>query len=735
LLHSSQFMNVIVLPCEAQWSAGLANEFADPIKRAKARQGSLLRLLLRIIAAFFVFISLVSRASTATWLDNPVSGDWNNPVNWTAGGPPNGSVDTASFGASNQTVISLSTNTEVDSVVFDNGATSYTITTGPSLTLTISGAGILRTSTYLSTLVTETTDGNSPGRGQVWFTRSASAGSYTFILNNGSASSSLSGGRAVFFDNARAGTAIITQNGPSHTGGDGGRVLFFGNASADSASITNLGGVPVTGQGDQRGQGAASFNNSSTAGDALIYNYGGDSAGAAGGVTQFLDSSSASSSGLQSFGSTKSGSSGGRIDFFDNSTADSAYLLARGGSAGGGGGAIYFRDNSVGGTSRVELRGNGFLDISAHDAPGVAIGSLQGDGNIFLGAWNLSVGGNTVGFEGVIQDGGEAGGAGGSLTKVGAETLFLYSTNTYSGGTVVKGGALYAVHDHALGSGNVTALTPGTTLAFQPFAIGASNDYIADTATLSLVSSATIKLNYDGTDTIGVLILDGVVQPPGLYGANLAPSTSQYFRSRDHKSGLIGTGKILAQSPVAVSRKAHGGSFYDVYLPLTGPPGVECRSGGGANSYQVIVRFLNKATFTGAAVTSGNAMVSNISGNGTMQATINLSGVANQQTLHITLFSLNDGLGLRDLVIPMAVLFGDTTGNGIVNSSDVSETKGHVDESLSAINFRQDITINGEIDSFDVESVKSHSGTGLSMALVSPQESPLRSRRRLPLLP
>lgn len=724
-------MNVIVLPCEAQRSAGLANERPDPVKNAKGRPGSLLRLLLRIISASFLFISLVSRASTATWLDNPVSGDWNNPVNWTTGGPPNGPADMASFAASNQTAVSLSVNTEVGSVLLDNGANNYTITTGPSLTLTISGTGIVRTSSNLSTFVTEVRDGTNPDRGQLWFTGSASAGNYTFIVNNGRASGNLSGGRTVFFDNSIAGTAITTQNGPSHYGGDGGRLLFLDKASAGAASITNFGGISVTEQGGERGQGVASFNNGSNAGNALIYNYGGDSAGATGGVTQFLDSSSASSSGLQSFGGTASGSSGGRIDFFDNSTADSAYVLARGGSAGGGGGAIYFRDHSVGGISRIELRGNGFLDISDHDVPGVSIGSLKGQGNVFLGARNLSVGGDAVGFEGVIQDGGEAGGTGGSLTKIGSEILFLYNANTYSGGTVINGGALFAVHDHALGGGNVT-VTPGTTLAFQPFEIGALNDYIADTATLSIVSSATINLSYQGTDTIGVLILDGVVQPPGLYGANFASLAKQHSRSGDYTSGFTGTGKILAQLPVAVSRKEHAGSPYDVYLPLTGLPGIECRSGGEPGIYQVVVRFLNNASFVGATVTAGNAMVSNVSGNGTTQATINLSGVANQQRVNITLFSLNDGLGLRDLVIPMAILVGDTTGDGVVNSSDVSETKGHADELLSAINFREDINASGAIDSFDVENVKSHSGTGLPAIFGRPPTEQSHVRRRVP---
>ena len=733
MLHSSHPRNVIVLPCEAQRGAGLANELPDSIKGATACQRSLLRLLLRIISSSFIFISLVSRASTATWLDNPVSGDWNNPANWTTGGPPNSPSDTASFAATNQAAVSLSASIEVGSVLFGNGANSYTITTGPSLTLTISGTGIARTSSNLSTLVTEVSDGAKPDRGQVWFTGSASAGNYTFIVNNGRASSNLSGGRTVFFDNSIAATAIFTQKGPSHNGGDGGRLLFADKASAGAASISNLGGVPVSTEGSQRGEGVTSFNNGSTAGDALIYNFAGQLNGEAGGVTQFLDSSSAGGGNLANFGSTIGGALGGRVDFFDNSTAGSAYLLARGGSGGGGGGAIYFRDNSNGGSSRIELQGNGFLDISDHASSGITIGSIQGTGNIFLGARNLSIT-NGFSFEGVIQDGGEAGGAGGSLSKVGADTLFLNNANSYSGGTVVSGGALYAVHDHALGSGDVTVL-PGATFACQPFASGATNDYIADTATLSIATTALTNLIYDGTDTIGVLIIDGVVQPPGLYGAGVASAGNLDSHSPNGVVGWLGTGKVLAQLPVAVSRKKQNGSLYDIYLPVTGQPGIECRSGGGNGNYQVVVRFLNNATFMTVAVTTGNAIVSNVSGDGTTEATIDLSGVTNQQEIDITMYDLNDGLGQRDFVIPMAILVGDTTGDGVVNSSDVSESKAHADEPLSAVNFREDINADGAIDSLDVSIVKSHSGTGLPAIFVRPATEQPHVRHRIPYSP
>jgi autotransporter-associated beta strand protein len=104
-----------------------------------------------------------------------------------------------------------------------------------------------------------------------------------------------------------------------------------------------------------------------------------------------------------------------------------------------------------GGTARVDLfsdtfplERSGSLDISAHNAPGVTIGSIEGDGNVFLGANNLTAGSNNLSttFSGVIQDGGLSGGVGGSLTKIGTGTFDLTEANTYTGNTNVNGGVL-----------------------------------------------------------------------------------------------------------------------------------------------------------------------------------------------------------------------------------------------------------------------------------------------------
>jgi hypothetical protein len=65
----------------------------------------------------------------------------------------------------------------------------------------------------------------------------------------------------------------------------------------------------------------------------------------------------------------------------------------------------------------------------------------------------------------------------------------------------------------------------------------------------------------------------------------------------------------MAQS--AFSRKIHGAAgTFDVPLPLTGNVGVECRSGGATNDYQMIFNFANPITVGSASVTSGTGSVS-----------------------------------------------------------------------------------------------------------------------------
>src|SRR5205807_9648009 len=72
-------------------------------------------------------------------------------------------------------------------------------------------------------------------------------------------------------------------------------------------------------------------------------------------------------------------------------------------------------------------------------------GSIEGDGRVFLGANNLTVGSNNLStvFTGTISDrGGLIPQKGGSLTKVGTGKLNLQHRNHYTGGTIVESGKL-----------------------------------------------------------------------------------------------------------------------------------------------------------------------------------------------------------------------------------------------------------------------------------------------------
>jgi len=105
--------------------------------------------------------------------------------------------------------------------------------------------------------------------------------------------------------------------------------------------------------------------------------------------------------------------------------------------------------------------GNGNLDISAHTGS-LTIGSLEGTGDVFLGARNLTVGSNNAStlFSDVMQDGGFNGGAGGSFAKTGSGTLTLTGSNSYTGVTTVNGGTLVLGAAGSLtGAATVTAGT------------------------------------------------------------------------------------------------------------------------------------------------------------------------------------------------------------------------------------------------------------------------------------
>jgi autotransporter-associated beta strand protein len=131
----------------------------------------------------------------------------------------------------------------------------------------------------------------------------------------------------------------------------------------------------------------------------------------------------------------------------------------------------------------------------------------------------------------------------------------LEQNNTYSGGTLLRGGTLRVTsaftNQASLGTGNVTlagdAYADGGGAAFGKLVLepGLTNA-IADTATLSLAGGDApgvaddgyIDLGFGINEVVGGLILGGVSQPAGTYGATGSGATflnDEYFAG----SGII----------------------------------------------------------------------------------------------------------------------------------------------------------------------------------------------------
>ncbi len=162
-----------------------------------------------------------------------------------------------------------------------------------------------------------------------------------------------------------------------------------------------------------------------------------------------------------------------------------------------------------------------------------------------------------------------------------------------------------------------------------------------------------------------------------------------------------------------VSQKTHGTGTFNITLPLTGNPGIECRSGGAGGDHQVVFTFANSVSVGGLTITSKDGTATGSLSVSNQFVTVNLHSVANAQIIGIRLNNVNDGTNAGDVSISMAVLAGDTNGDGAVNSGDISQTKSQSGNTVTSSNFREDVTTDGSINSGDISLVKSKSGTAL----------------------
>src|SRR6266567_9425920 len=212
------------------WKSFHHNNIQSPLRSLErtflSSAAAILTLLLATASSTF--------AGSSTWKANPANGGWTIASNWTPATVPNGPADTATFATSNQRFLVFEFDIEVNGIVFNRGASAFTIANQLAPTLTISGVGITNNSGIVQNFAP------GPGSAQLFFENSATAGSLTRFTNTGNITfgGTSTADHATFINNnvlgfnnsATAGNATVTNNS---------QLRFDNSSTADHATITN----------------------------------------------------------------------------------------------------------------------------------------------------------------------------------------------------------------------------------------------------------------------------------------------------------------------------------------------------------------------------------------------------------------------------------------------------------------------------------------------------------------
>jgi autotransporter-associated beta strand protein len=272
---------------------------------------------------------------------------------------------------------------------------------------------------------------------------------------------------------------------------------------------------------------------------------------------------------------------------------------------------------------------NSTLDLNAADAGtfnmnnrDLVIGAVTGSRNLSLGSGKVSIGNNNVTtlFTGTLS-------GLGTLTKIGSGTLSV-SNNAYNGSVVVSNGTLVLAQP---------TLTNSALVA------------------VSVAGGSFLKLDFDATNVVANLVLNGVGQPAGIYKAansggritgigaiQVAPpqvwlgtSSTSWNTSGNWANGIIpgaGSNAIFNASSAANLATVLNANFNLATLQLANPSGPVSIAAGGANTLSLTNGIdMSKATqplTITAPVALGAAQTWNVASNITLSANGAVSGSA-----------------------------------------------------------------------------------------------------------
>jgi uncharacterized repeat protein (TIGR02543 family) len=170
------------------------------------------------------------------------------------------------------------------------------------------------------------------------------------------------------------------------------------------------------------------------------------------------------------------------------------------------------------------------------------------------------------------------------LTKSGSSTLALSAANTYSGDTTVSGGTLLVNAGSSLGY-STNILVTGGILELK------TSTGVADGATVAINSGAKVKLNAGVNEAVNRLVLNGVLQGAGVWGATnsgAAHISDTYF---------TGTGTLTVNAGAASG------------VEIVQTDGATAVSEGGASDTYTVVLKTSPAADVTVSVRAGDQLM------------------------------------------------------------------------------------------------------------------------------
>ena len=542
-------------------------------------------LLIPLLAAILASGSQSLRGAPVTWSGLGADGNWTTGGNWVGGAAPGSDVDVQFAGSTRLTTNNNDGSFAFHSLTFDAGAGAFTLN-GPD-SLTLEGGGITNSSSSLQTISLVqvgilTSQSWDAGTGGLDITAQTIFSGTSTLTVMGSGSTTMSGGISespppfgttggsiikngtgtltlnVADDytgatTLNAGTLLVGNNGAlgsgtliinSGTFGSNAFSIVLSNAVtvAGNFSVAPMGPFTLSGSVDL-GATTRTITNTGTGGGNIFFS--GVISGGAGldlASTDITNSFNFSGAASNTYSGTTTVEAGAvlNLDKTGGAIAVTGDLVIQG--------TVQLdQANQIATTSTVI--DNGTLNLVQSTQ---TIGTLNGDGKVLLSASGvLTV--ESGSFSGQMQDNESAG----ALVKSGTGAFILSGSSSYSGGTMLESGTLFADNNHALGTGLLT-IDGGTTLT----------THVSSTPGLTINNNILVAGDFniaagsaggDGITLAGNIDLDGATRT----------ITNTLSFGATFLSGTISNGGVTFSSTQGLDVFWEQGSAANTYTGLT----------------------------------------------------------------------------------------------------------------------------------------------------------------------